>query len=168
MLFATQLLDRRAPTEPSATYTTPAALAADERLGLEERIRMLQRWAFDISARADAAAEGMTAPPPKPGRPQITLRDVRQALDSLAARRSSSEDERRDMPVDRIPLASGSGRVVRDTRRSLPATGLLAGIGALVIFVTLALGAPVLAGVATGVLALGLLTAAHWRRGRRT
>ena len=50
------------PINPAEKYATPAQLAQDTSLSLEERSRLLDEWEDDVRIRAVASEEGMTGP----------------------------------------------------------------------------------------------------------
>ncbi|HUR28214.1 MAG TPA: hypothetical protein VM509_08500 [Planctomycetota bacterium] len=45
--------------DPEAVYDAPEEVVADERLSLQQRLEILQRWAHDADRLAVAESEGM-------------------------------------------------------------------------------------------------------------
>lgn len=66
-------------TDPATVYQYPHAVLSDDRLSREEKIQVLERWAFDARELQVAEEENMG-----PGDAQPTyLHDVLVALDQL-------------------------------------------------------------------------------------
>ena len=65
--------------DPAELYPTPEALLADPRRSRTDKIELLERWRFDETRRAAAAAEGM------PGGEPDLLQRVEAALRTLEA-----------------------------------------------------------------------------------
>lgn len=68
----------RALLNPSAVFATPEAVVAHAALTREQKIEILQRWAYDAADVAVAQEEGM------PGGEEPLLRRVTLALHDLA------------------------------------------------------------------------------------
>jgi len=62
-------------------YETPEKLAADARLSPGVRVRLLNEWAEDLTARLRASDENMTAE--EPGRAGELLRRVHVCLENI-------------------------------------------------------------------------------------
>ena len=84
-------LARTAAGRPLVTnygrYAAPEALASDARLSPRVRIRLLQDWAADLTARLRASDESMTSD--EPGRAGELLRRVHVSLEQLVPPPSS-------------------------------------------------------------------------------
>lgn len=52
---------RKILLNPAATYTSPAAILADEALTKENKIEILRRWEYDACEESVAGDEGMQA-----------------------------------------------------------------------------------------------------------
>jgi hypothetical protein len=82
---------RNAPIRALVTnygrYQAPESLASDARLSPGVRIRLLQDWAADLTARLRASDESMTSD--EPGRAGELLRRVHVSLEQLVPPRQS-------------------------------------------------------------------------------
>ena len=67
-----------ASPSPAVQYRTPADLAQNASLSLEERLLWLEEWEDDIRAQLVASEEGMTGPQ------GVSLADVMTAKNGLA------------------------------------------------------------------------------------
>ena len=70
--------NHRASPSPAVRYHTPAELAQDTSLSLDQRLRWLEEWEDDIRGQLVASEEGMTGPQ------DVSLTDVLTAKNGLA------------------------------------------------------------------------------------
>jgi hypothetical protein len=83
-------------------YASPEALASDAQLSSELRIRELESWAADLTARLKASDESMTSS--DPGATSELLRRVLACAHQLDARNGGNQPEVRcDDGVHRDP-----------------------------------------------------------------
>lgn len=79
----------KALVDPRSVFKTPGDVVASGELSREQKIKILQRWEFDVRELQVAAEEGMEGPQP------VTLDAVRGALSALG----SPADTERSAPT---------------------------------------------------------------------
>jgi hypothetical protein len=69
---------------PAVRYSTPQALAEDETLSVEERLRWLNEWEDDVRIRVVASEEGMSGPDIRVGLADILTAKKLLGIDAVS------------------------------------------------------------------------------------